>query len=102
MHDYSNFLIFGLLALGSLVAISAGLAMRSANLLAGVVVTALAAIGIAVSLMVVIGWTWDACAETLHLCKATTDMTVWTILVYPLLQAPVNWCLMLACRLKKV
>ena len=101
MQDYSTLLIFGLLALGSLAALVAGLAMRSANLLAGGVVTALVATGIAVLMMLVIGWSWDTCAERLHMCKATTDMTVWYILIYPMLQAPVNWCLMLACRLKK-
>ena len=70
--------------------------MRGPKGCGGVIGAAFVALCLAAGLMFAIGFAWESCDKTFHLCAATSDTTVWNIVIYPLAQAPLNWLLMLA------
>jgi hypothetical protein len=96
MSDYSTAVISSILFLGSGFAFLVGYAMRGPKGCGGVIGAAFLALFLAVFIMFSIGGAWNTCAKTFRLCAATSDTTVWNIVLLPLIQIPINWLSMLA------
>ena len=97
MNDYPHFLIFGILTLGSALALWAGYVMRNRRGWGQFFLTGVLTIILAVVLIPVIGLSWEACGW----CTQPKDTTTWLMVLLPVLQAPLNWCLMLVWWFRK-
>lgn len=93
--DYTSTLITAVLAMGSAISLATGYRLRGPKRLGTVIAALVLTLGLSILLMVALGSSWDFCALQLGLCAPTNDQTVWYIVLLPLLQWPINWCLML-------
>ena len=98
VQEYAYFAIGAVLVLGSLLALGLAYLQRGPKRAGGIIKAGLLALGLAVLLMFVMGYVWDACHGAFRQCAGPDDKTVWYIVILPLLQLPLNWCLMLVFR----